>query len=211
MRTKQPRKQSDPLFSWAEGKDLAARFLEELSNTLDLDKTIGKLNISRQEAREILKGLVPRATPASVPKARAWSSADAEYSMYVDGASRGNPGKAGAGALLTAPDGTAIKRLKSYLGVTTNNVAEYRAVIEALRWIQTQPKTSRPLAVNFHSDSTLIVQQIKGDWKIKEAHLKQLVDQVHRLEKDLAVTYTAIPREQNFPADALVNQALDKC
>ena len=206
MRTKQPRKQSDPLFSWAEGKDLAARFLEELSNTLDLDKTIGKLNISRQEAREILKGLVPRATPASVPKARAWSSADAEYSMYVDGASRGNPGKAGAGALLTAPDGTAIKRLKSYLGVTTNNVAEYRALLMAL-------EAARALdmhRVRVYADSELVVKQIKGAYKVKSQDLLPLYEKAIGLITGFAgFRITHIPREKNKEADRLANEAID--
>ncbi len=131
--------------------------------------------------------------------------------IYTDGGARGNPGPAAIGVIIKDQQGKTIHRFGRTIGEATNNVAEYRAVIEALRWIQAQTKTHRPLAVNFHSDSTLIVHQIKGDWKIKEAHLRQLVDQVHRLEKDLAATYTAIPREQNFPADALVNQALDKC
>jgi len=131
-------------------------------------------------------------------------------SVFTDGGARGNPGPAAIGVIIKDQQGKTIHRFGRTIGEATNNVAEYRAVIEALRWIQAQPKTHRPLAVNFHSDSTLIVHQIKGDWKIKEAHLKQLVDQVHRLEKDLAATYTAIPREKNFQADALVNQALDK-
>ena len=129
-------------------------------------------------------------------------------SVFTDGGARGNPGPAAVGVVIKDDKGKLIHQFGRTIGETTNNVAEYQAVISALEWIKTQAK---PETVSFYSDSTLIVHQIKGEWKIKEAHLKQLVDQVHRLEDNLTTSYTVIPREKNFNADALVNRALDKC
>ena len=129
-------------------------------------------------------------------------------SVFTDGGARGNPGPAAVGVVIKDDKGKLIHQFGRTIGETTNNVAEYQAVISALEWIKTQ---ARPEKVSFYSDSTLIVHQIKGEWKIKEAHLKQLVDQVHRLEDNLTTSYTVIPREKNFNADALVNRALDKC
>ena len=131
--------------------------------------------------------------------------------VYTDGGARGNPGPAAIGMVIKDEQGKVIHSFGRTIGEATNNVAEYRAVIAALEWIKFQSKADRPLAVNFFSDSTLIVHQIKREWKIKEAHLKPLAARVHRLEDGLTVVYTAIPREQNALADALVNQALDKC
>ena len=128
--------------------------------------------------------------------------------IYTDGGARGNPGPAAIGVVVKDGEGKIIHQFGRTIGKTTNNVAEYQAVVSALEWLATQ---FRPGKINFFSDSTLIVNQIKGDWKIKEAHLKPLVSRVRQLVGQLTVTYTAIPREQNFEADALVNQALDKC
>ena len=131
--------------------------------------------------------------------------------VYTDGGARGNPGPAAIGVVVKDKQGKIVYELGRTIGAATNNVAEYQAVIDALQWLKLRPKADRPLAVNFYSDSTLIVHQIKGEWKIKQAHLKQLFERVHWLENNLTTTYTVIPREQNSPADALVNQALDKC
>jgi len=128
--------------------------------------------------------------------------------VFTDGGARGNPGPAAIGVVIKDEQGKVIHRFGRTIGKATNNVAEYQAVIAALEWIKTQ---KRPDKVNFYLDSTLIVHQIKGEWKIKEIHLKELVGRVHQLENNLTLTYTAIPREQNAWADALVNQALDKC
>ena len=128
--------------------------------------------------------------------------------VFTDGGARGNPGPAAIGVVVQDEQGRTVYELGRTIGETTNNVAEYRAVIGALEWIKSQP---RPAAVNFYSDSTLVVNQLQGLWKIKQAHLKPLIDEVRRLAEGLTVTFTAIPRAQNEAADALVNQALDKC
>jgi len=130
------------------------------------------------------------------------------FSVYTDGGARGNPGPAAIGVVVKDERGKTIHQFGRTIGETTNNVAEYLAVIAALEWLKAQPQR---LAAKFYSDSSLVVHQLKGEWKIKEDHLRQLVEQVHHLEKNRMVTYTAIPREQNTAADAQVNQALDKC
>lgn len=131
--------------------------------------------------------------------------------IYTDGGARGNPGPAAIGVVVKGEQEKIIYEFGRTIGETTNNVAEYQAVIAALEWIKYQPGADRPMAVNFYLDSTLVVHQLKGEWKIKQDHLKPLAGEVHRLEAGLLITYTAIPREQNIRADALVNRALDKC
>lgn len=128
-------------------------------------------------------------------------------SVFTDGGARGNPGPAATGVVIKDEQGKVVHQFGQTIGEATNNVAEYRAVIDALEWILTQ---APPDKINFYLDSALVVHQLRGEWKIKEAHLKQLAAAVHRLETNLAITYAAIPREKNFQADALVNQALDK-
>lgn len=130
------------------------------------------------------------------------------FDVYTDGGARGNPGPAAIGVVVKDERGKIVHQFGRTVGETTNNVAEYLAVLAALEWLKFQPQ---PVTANFYSDSSLVVHQLKGEWKIKEAHLKQLVERAHRLENNLTVSYTAIPREQNNAADAQVNQALDKC
>ena len=111
--------------------------------------------------------------------------------VFTDGGARGNPGPAAIGVVVQDEQGRTVYELGRTIGETTNNVAEYRAVIGALEWIKSQP---RPAVVNFYSDSTLVVNQLQGLWKIKQAHLKPLIDEVRRLAEGLIVTFTAIPR-----------------
>lgn len=129
-------------------------------------------------------------------------------SVYTDGGSRGNPGPAAIGVVVKDETGQVVAEFGKTIGETTNNVAEYQAVIEALVWLK---NSGRQEPINFFLDSALVVHQLRGDWKIKLNHLRELAGRVHQLEQGLAVTYTAVPREQNTAADAQVNQALDKC
>lgn len=131
-------------------------------------------------------------------------------SVYTDGGARGNPGPAAIGVVVKNEQGKVIHQFGRVIGETTNNVAEYQAVIAALGWLESQP---RPERVKFNLDSTLVVHQLRGEWKIKEPHLKPLVqaarDKMAKL--NCLFSFQAIPRERNFEADALVNLSLDKC
>lgn len=132
-------------------------------------------------------------------------------SIYCDGGARGNPGPA-AIAFVVWQDGKIIYRFSRKIGKTTNNVAEYQAVIEAMRWSKNQLAISnQQLAISFYLDSLLIVNQLNGIFKIKNPFLKKLTVKIKNLEKELKVKidYHHITRSKNKIADALVNQALN--
>lgn len=128
--------------------------------------------------------------------------------VFADGGARGNPGPAAVGAVIYNQQGTVIGRISQAIGEATNNVAEYRAVIAALEWIKAHPQIKQ---ADFFLDSTLVVGQLGGQWKIKKPHLQILADQARSLIAGLKVSFTAVLREKNSLADQLVNQALDKC
>lgn len=129
-------------------------------------------------------------------------------SIFTDGGSRGNPGEAGIGVFAREGD-KVLFELSEYLGVQTNNVAEYTAVIRALETVVERGFTGS--RVHFFLDSKLVVEQVQGNWKVKEAHLQQLVDRVRVLAAQCAhITYTHIPREKNKEADRLANEAMDR-
>ena len=126
--------------------------------------------------------------------------------LSTDGGSRGNPGPAAYGFVLEAEDGTVLAAHGETIGIATNNVAEYSALIAGL-------KKAIELAVDevdVISDSELLVKQMRGEYKVKNETLQDLVIQASRLARQLgAVTYTAVRREHNELADRLVNEALD--
>jgi ribonuclease HI len=128
--------------------------------------------------------------------------------IFTDGASRGNPGPASYGFVITGEDGKVIYEEGKYIGTTTNNVAEYSAVLTALQHVtENIPSVS---AVNFFADSRLVVEQLNGRFKIKNENLKRLILEIKNLEQKFArVTYTHVYREKNKIADKLANLALD--
>lgn len=133
--------------------------------------------------------------------------------IFCDGGARGNPGPAAIGFVVKDHTGHLLHQHSEVIGTATNNVAEYRAVLSALDWLIQQLAASRYTldAVDFFLDSALVVNQLNGRFKIKSAHLRDLIVQVKILESKLTapITYTAIPRSQNSQADSLVNLALD--
>jgi ribonuclease HI len=127
--------------------------------------------------------------------------------INVDGAARGNPGPAAIGAILKDEDGNTLGRISRPIGVTTNNQAEYQAVIVALE----KAISSGATQVVLKSDSELVVNQINGQYKIKNTALRPLYQKVVQLIGSLeSFSITYIPREQNTGADALANKALDR-
>lgn len=129
--------------------------------------------------------------------------------IHFDGGSRGNPGPAGIGAVVTDPSVQPPARLAAvseHIGDTTNNVAEYRALIAGLEAARAFPAR----AVEVRGDSKLVIEQVRGAWKVKQPHLRPLLDDVRRLlEPYERVTLTHVPRAENTDADLLVNAALD--
>ena len=130
--------------------------------------------------------------------------------INTDGGSRGNPGKGACAFVITDSDGKVVAEEGKYLGVCTNNEAEYEAVILALQWVANNLVEQLPEIV-FKADSKLVVEQLSGRFKVKHPRIKLLYGAVKELEKKLNnVNYFYIPREENYQADRMVNQILDQ-
>ncbi|HLZ23854.1 MAG TPA: ribonuclease HI family protein [Ktedonobacterales bacterium] len=126
--------------------------------------------------------------------------------LRTDGASRGNPGHAAAGVVIERTDGTVRATGKLYLGMMTNNQAEYRALILGLQSIARYT----PAAVRVYLDSELVVRQMTGQYRVRDEALRPLYDEARRLAAALpAVSFIHVPRGKNTLADKLANQALD--
>jgi len=126
--------------------------------------------------------------------------------LSTDGGSRGNPGPAAYGYVLEAEDGTVLDARGDTIGVATNNVAEYRALVAGL----TSALERGVDELEVVSDSELLVRQMRGEYKVKSPTLRELVDEAQGLARQLgSVRYTAVRREHNELADRLVNEALD--
>jgi len=126
--------------------------------------------------------------------------------IFTDGAAEPNPGPAAIGAIIKDGKGRLITSISRYIGIATNNQAEYRAIIAALEKAIKLGATH----VEVNSDSELAVRQINGRYRVKNAALKPLYQQVKQLQSLLeGFTITHIPREQNTEADKLTNAALD--
>ena len=130
----------------------------------------------------------------------------AELILRTDGASRGNPGHAAAGVVVESPTGEMIAFGKQYLGVITNNQAEYRALILGLKTVA----LFHPRRVVVYMDSELVVNQMTGRYKVNDGPLKDLWREARELASALpAVTFTHVLRAKNAAADRLANEALD--
>ncbi|MFH1863600.1 MAG: ribonuclease HI family protein [bacterium] len=130
--------------------------------------------------------------------------------VYCDGGSRGNPGKS-ASAFVVTIKGKVIHKGSVFLGVSTNNVAEYSAVILALKWI-VKNLSGISNEVTLILDSELVVRQLNGFYKVKNNKLKILFSTIKDIENKITahINYTSVSREKNYLADSLVNQVLDK-
>ncbi len=141
-----------------------------------------------------------------------------EIDVYSDGGSRGNPGPAACAFVVSSPESTTFRHQAGfYLGVTTNNQAEYKGVINALDWLlENLDSNSIVIRINFFLDSELVVKQLNGEYRVKDPSMQILYLQVHKKMSELKIkfkiniTITHIPRSKNFEADLLVNQTLDQ-
>ncbi len=132
--------------------------------------------------------------------------------VYTDGASRGNPGLSGAGILITDQEGNVIKQHSEFLGVMTNNSAEYSALLKSLDVIGSIDKELVNGRTEFYSDSELMVRQINGRYKVKDRGISEFVrafrDKVKSMKLEFVINH--IPRSANSAADKLANEAIDK-
>jgi len=126
--------------------------------------------------------------------------------VHVDGGARGNPGPAAAAAVVSTPQGEVVERAHELLGVATNNLAEYRALLLGLRRARALGATE----VDVVNDSELVARQLTGAYRVKHADLKPLHAEALRALGDFERwSVRSVPRAENAQADALVNEALD--
>lgn len=127
--------------------------------------------------------------------------------IHTDGAARGNPGPAGAGAVLRRASGELVEEASRYLGRATNNVAEYGALILALE----RAREHGAREIEIRADSELLVRQMSGEYKIKNEALKELAARAHEIARSFKrVAYVHVRREYNRDADRLANRAIDE-
>jgi probable phosphoglycerate mutase len=131
---------------------------------------------------------------------------NAAFVAYIDGGARGNPGPAGFGVRVEQADGTLVEEFSEAIGVATNNVAEYRGLLAALHWA----KARGVRELHVRSDSLLLVQQMLGNYKVKNAGLQPLHAKARLLAHEIGrVTFEHVGRASNAHADRLANAAMD--
>ncbi len=125
--------------------------------------------------------------------------------IHGDGGSRGNPGPAAAAAVLLSPEGDVLEKRAEYMGVATNNQAEYLAVelgLQAMRDLKIP-------GADFYLDSQLVVRQLNGQYRVKHPDMKAAFNRIQELKQGLDVTFTHVLRAENTIADTAVNECLD--
>jgi probable phosphoglycerate mutase len=126
---------------------------------------------------------------------------------YIDGGARGNPGPAGYGVRIEQPDGTLVHEFFDSIGTATNNVAEYRGLLAALEWA----RSNGHRRLHVRSDSQLLVQQMLGNYRVKNPGLQPLYARARLLANEIGrVTFEHVRREANAHADRLANAAMDQ-
>lgn len=132
--------------------------------------------------------------------------------IFTDGGARGNPGPAGIGVVIEDGAGNVLKEFGAYIGKTTNNMAEYEALIRALQAAKELFGTAlREKKIEVRLDSELVVRQLEGAYRVKEPSLKSQYAKIAAIKMEDApnLAFVHIPREKNARADKLVNAALD--
>lgn len=134
-----------------------------------------------------------------------------QINVYTDGGARGNPGPAGFGLVIYSDHNQIIHKDSKYLGIKTNNEAEYSALIAALTWVLQNKEKANITTVHFYSDSQLLVRQIQGKYRVKAPNLKGYFYAVTQLLQQINLPFKPqdIRRESNLIADQLANQAMD--
>ncbi len=148
-------------------------------------------------AEELPRTLSAPEVPVAIPRLR----------VYSDGAARGNPGPAGAGAVLVEPSGQVVDRLGKFLGVQTNNFAEYTGLLIGLR----RARDLSVREVEVFADSELMIRQLGGRYQVKSASLRPLYEEALELLNGFSrVKLVHVPREMNSAADEMSNRAIDE-
>ena len=200
-----------PLFKKGEEDSPASEesVLRHLAQTLSVTKTLKRFpSLTAKDLQQIFLHSAGRAGENQKDLVTTPSQKEfPELFIHADGASRGNPGEAGAGAVISDSRGRTLKELKCFLGITSNNVAEYQALILALE--KALELGARSITVFL--DSELVVRQIRGEYRVREPHLKTLHQKAQEsLNHFSQYSILSIPREENRRADQLANEAIDQ-
>lgn len=184
------------------GSATKRKILESLAEGLSINKVVERYpGVKAEDVRDLL-----REAARSYPADGAELGPDAVVA-YIDGASRGNPGHAGYGVLFLNPEGETLLEVSGYLGEATNNVAEYRALIAALEEAHRQGWQNLKVI----ADSELMVRQMSGVYKVRNAALQELYQRGMALSRSLANwSIEHVRRQENRRADELANQAIDE-
>lgn len=177
----------------------AQKAAAEIDEAMDLSK------VERERRRK------ERAAQEAAERAAAEAAVVAEAArrtrLFTDGAARGNPGPAGAGAVIVSPDGHIVAKVGKFLGDSTNNVAEYMGLILGLK----RAKAMGIKELEVLCDSELLVKQLAGDYAVKADHLRPLHQEAQALLQGFQwIQVRHIPREENVQADAMSNRAIDE-
>lgn len=198
--------------------DKRLSLLRGLKRGETLKEAAGSASLSLPEAESIMDSLIGESATGRVVQGSAsvevpspakpsdFTPLEGAYSMYVDGASRGNPGAAGAGAHIDNPDGTTLVELCRHLGEATNNIAEYSALLLGLK----EAEVLGIKNLDAYADSELMVKQIKGIYRVKNEGLKPLYEEAKRIIAAFErFTISHVRREFNSKADGLANRGID--
>jgi ribonuclease HI len=195
-----------------------AQLLLAIAQHEPLEATLRELpGVTRDQAAKLLRGaamsLAREAAPkagAPVPRPQASGPrphAAGRVTVFSDGAARGNPGPAGAGAVILDGEGRVVERLGKFLGRQTNNVAEYEGLLLGLR----RALELGAREVDVRADSQLLIRQLEGRYKVKNAGLAPLFNEAQRLLRQFdKVSLRHVPREENALADEMSNRAIDE-
>jgi ribonuclease HI len=182
----------------SEVEKAARQSQEELDEAMNLSK----VDRERRKAERAVQAERERADAAAQEAQR-----PVRTRLFTDGAARGNPGPAGAGAVIVNPAGHIVAKVGKFLGDSTNNVAEYMGLILGLK----RAKAMGIKELDVLADSELMVKQLSGEYAVKAEHLKPLHLEAEALLKGFEdVTVRHIPREENSAADAMSNRAIDE-
>ncbi len=177
------------------------RLLQDIFNFLKAQEFLKKFpQWTERDLKQALFGDANLSSPeASAPQ-------NPHLILMTDGAARGNPGEAGIGVVLQTPDGEIVYRFYQYIGIQTNNVAEYIALKTGLQHaLQHHPKE-----LEIRLDSELVVKQIRGEYKTKNARLREIQEEIFRmLERIPKWEIVHVPRSANRLADELANKAIN--
>lgn len=189
-----------------------AEILRHIAREEPLTATQQALGVTRQQISRILQRAAELIDPGERTEgSRRESRTDAEavkrVRVYSDGAARGNPGPAGAGAVLVEPNGQIVERIGKYLGTQTNNFAEYMGLLLGLR----RAKELGVQEVEVYADSELMIRQLGGRYQVKSLSLRPLYEEALELLNGFSrVKLVHVPREMNTVADEMSNRAIDE-